>query len=164
MAALFRTITYATLFAGTLLICLPARLLSWAGISRPAGIGWPQIAGMLIGSAGVVIALWCVGVFVWSGRGTPAPFDPPRRLVTRGPYRVVRNPMYIGAMLALAGTALFYESALLAICFVVFLVAVNLFVLLYEEPTLWRKFGAEYGAYCLRVRRWRPGAGSRSGA
>lgn len=162
MAVLFRTITYATLFVGFLLIYLPARLLSWTGYVRPAAMEWPQIAGILIGGAGVVIALWCVGAFVWIGHGTPAPFDPPRTLVIRGPYRMVRNPMYIGAVLTVAGAALFYESASLAIYGGIFLLAAHLLVVFYEEPALRRKFGPEYEAYCLRVGRWLPRVGSRS--
>lgn len=159
MSVVFRAITYGTLFVGFLLICLPARLLSWAGIARPAAMAWPQIAGIVIGSAGVVVALWCVCAFVWIGKGTPAPFDPPRKLVIRGPYRFVRNPMYIGAALALAGAALFYGSMSLLIYGVLFLLAAHLFVVFYEEPTLRRNFGAEYEAYCHRVRRWWPRAG-----
>jgi protein-S-isoprenylcysteine O-methyltransferase Ste14 len=153
----FRAITYATLFIGFLLIYLPARVLSWSGIIRPAAIEWPQIMGMIVGSAGAVVALWCVSTFVWIGKGTPAPFDPPRRLVIRGPYRFVRNPMYMGAGLALAGAALFYESAPLLVYGGIFLFVSHLFVMLYEEPTLRRTFGAEYEAYCHRVRRWWPG-------
>ena len=64
-----------------------------------------QVAGMVIGAAGGMVALWCVLTFAVIGRGTPAPFAPPRRLVTRGPYRFVRNPMYIGIGLILAGAA-----------------------------------------------------------
>jgi len=93
---------------------------------------------------------------VWVGRGTPAPFDPPRRLVIRGPYRFVRNPMYVGAGLALAGAALFYESLPLLAYGGVFLLACHLFVLSYEEPTLKRTFGPDYEAYCHHVNRWRP--------
>jgi len=90
------------------------------------------------------------------GRGTPAPFDPPRRLVVVGPYRLVRNPMYIGASLALAGAALFYESwALLGYC-TVFALVMHLFVVVYEEPTLRTTFGGDYVRYCERVRRWWP--------
>ncbi|MDE3149506.1 MAG: isoprenylcysteine carboxylmethyltransferase family protein [Acidobacteriota bacterium] len=159
MSVVFRAITYGTLFVGFLLIYLPARLLSWAGIARPAAMAWPQIAGIVIGSAGAVVALWCVCAFVWIGKGTPAPFDPPRKLVIRGPYRFVRNPMYIGAALALAGAALFYGSMSLLIYGILFLLAAHLFVVFYEEPTLRRNFGAEYEAYCHRVRRWWPRAG-----
>ena len=60
--------------------------------------------------AGGALALWCILAFALVGKGTPAPFDPPRRLVVAGPYRYVRNPMYIGAGLALTGAAMFYGS------------------------------------------------------
>lgn len=159
MAALFRAMTYATVFAGVLLIYLPARLLAWAGVGRPAALDSPQIAGMVITCAGVALALWCIASFALIGHGTPAPFDPPQKLVIRGPYRYVRNPMYYGGALALGGAALYYESAALAVFTAGFLLAAHLFILLYEEPVLRRKFGAEYEAYCGRVRRWRPGVG-----
>ena len=157
MFVIVRAITYATLFIGLLLIYVPTRVLSWSGIVRPAVMEGPQITGMIIGSSGAVVALWCVFTFAWIGRGTPAPFDPPRRLVVRGPYRFVRNPMYIGAGLALAGAALFYESASLLAYGGIFLLAAHVFVVWYEEPTLRRIFGPEYEAYCRRVRRWWPG-------
>jgi protein-S-isoprenylcysteine O-methyltransferase Ste14 len=116
----------------------------------------PQIAGMLIAIAGVAIALWCVLTFAFLGKGTPAPFDPPRRLVTQGPYRFVRNPIYIGAGVALAGTALLYESLPLLGYTALFLLGAHLFVVLYEEPTLRRTFGQQYEVYRRRVRRWWP--------
>jgi len=97
MFVLVRTLTYAALFIGLVLIYAPARVLSWSGIVRPAAIELPQVAGMVIGAVGAAVALWCIFTFAFIGRGTPAPFDPPRRLVIRGPYRFVRNPMYIGA-------------------------------------------------------------------
>ena len=156
MFALVRAVTYAALFIGLVLIYVPARLLSWSGIVRPAAIEVQQVAGMVIGAAGAAVALWCVFTFTSIGRGTPAPFDPPRRLVIRGPYRFVRNPMYIGAGLALAGAALFYESLPLLGYTGFFFLATHLFVVWYEEPTLRRTFGQEYEAYCRQVRRWWP--------
>jgi len=156
MFVLARTITYAALFIGLVLIYLPARVLSWSGIVRPAAIAAPQIAGMVLGAAGAAVALWCVLTFAFTGRGTPAPFDPPRRLVVRGPYRFVRNPMYIGAGVALASAALFYKSWPLLGYAGLFLVVTHLFVLWYEEPTLRRTFGQEYEAYSAQVRRWWP--------
>ena len=158
MFVIFRAITYATLFIGFLLIYLPARVLASAGIVRPPVIAVPQIAGIVAGTIGAAVALWCIFTFATIGKGTPAPFDPPRRLVIRGPYRFVRNPMYIGATLALAGAALFYKSAPLLAYAAAFLVVCHLVVLVYEEPTLRRTFGADYEAYCQRVRRWWPAA------
>ena len=157
MSVIVRAITYATLFVGLLLIYVPTRILSWSGIVRPAAIEGPQITGIVIGTTGAVVALWCVFTFAWIGRGTPAPFDPPRRLVIRGPYRFVRNPMYIGAGLALAGAALFYESLSLLAYGGMFLFASHVFVVWYEEPTLRQTFGPEYEEYYRRVRRWWPG-------
>jgi len=160
MFVLVRTITYATLFIGLLLIYLPSRILAWSGIARPATYAWPQIAGLIVGAAGALIALACVSVFAIIGKGTPAPFDPPRRLVVRGPYRFVRNPMYIGAALAIAGAAVFYKSLALAAFVAGFLLVTHLFVVIYEEPTLRRTFGPDYSEYCLHVHRWQPSAGS----
>jgi protein-S-isoprenylcysteine O-methyltransferase Ste14 len=151
-----RAVTWAALFIGFLLIYLPGRLLSWSGIVRPAEIAAPQVAGMVIGAAGAAVALWCIFTFATIGKGTPAPFDPPRRLVIRGPYRFARNPMYIGAGLALASAALFYESLPLLGYAGLFLVAAHVFVVGYEEPTLRRTFGQEYEAYCRQVGRWWP--------
>ena len=154
---LIRAITYATLFIGFLLIFLPARVLSSSGITRPLVIGPAQIAGAVIGAGGALLALWCIATFIVIGRGTPAPFDPPRNLVLVGPYRWVRNPMYVGAALALAGAALFYESwALLGYC-AAFLLITHLFVVAYEEPVLRATFGDAYVRYCERVGRWWPG-------
>ena len=156
MFLLVRAITYSALFIGLLLIYVPSRLLAWSGIVRPSAIEVQQVAGMVIGAAGAAVALWCIFTFAAVGRGTPAPFDPPRRLVVAGPYRFVRNPMYLGAGLALAGAALFYESLPLLAYPVLFLLATHLFVVWYEEPALRQTFGQEYEAYCGRVRRWWP--------
>jgi protein-S-isoprenylcysteine O-methyltransferase Ste14 len=160
MFAIVRTITYATIFVGLLLVYLPARILAWSGIARPAVYAWPQIAGIAVATAGALIALSCLWAFAWIGRGTPAPFDPPRKLVVRGPYRFLRNPMYVGAGLAAGGAALFFESIQLLVFVALFLLATHLFVVLYEEPTLRRTFGPEYESYCRCVHRWWPSAGA----
>ena len=156
MFVLIRAITYAALFIGFLLVFLPARLLSSSGITRPPEIGFVQIAGAIIAAIGAAIALWCIFTFIFVGKGTPAPFDPPRRLVVAGPYKWVRNPMYIGAALALSGAALFYGSWALAGYCAVFLLVMFVFVVVHEEPALRRSFGDDYTRYCERVRRWLP--------
>ena len=156
MFVLVRAVTYAVLFIGFVLVFVPARVLSQAGISGPPALGVSQVAGILVGSLGAVTAVWCVLTFARVGKGTPAPFDPPRRLVVQGPYRYVRNPMYIGAALALAGGALVYQSLALFGYVAMFLLVTHLFVVWYEEPTLRNKFGEEYTAYCRRVSRWKP--------
>ncbi|HJY87060.1 MAG TPA: isoprenylcysteine carboxylmethyltransferase family protein [Candidatus Acidoferrales bacterium] len=123
------------------------------GIILPA---WTGFLGVILGMLGGILALVCAGAFIVRGRGTPAPFDAPREFVAVGPYRYVRNPMYIGGLTAIAGFALYLHSvSILLLCLVVFLL-VHLFVLFYEEPALRAKFGAGYEAYCRTVSRWVP--------
>jgi protein-S-isoprenylcysteine O-methyltransferase Ste14 len=156
MFVFFRAITYACLFIGFVLIYFPARVLAWAGVSPPAEIEWPQGVGLIVGTFGALIAIWCVLALARLGKGTPAPFDPPRKLVVRGPYRFVRNPMYIGATTALIGAAIFYRVAALTGFAALFFLTAHLFAVLYEEPTLKRSFGGEYDTYCRTVSRWLP--------
>ena len=111
---------------------------------------------MLVVVAGAALAIASVLTFAFLGKGTPAPFDPPRKLVIAGPYRWVRNPMYIGAGLVLLGAAMFYGSFGLALYTIVFWSMAHLFVLFYEEPILRKKFGSEYEAYTSSRRRWMP--------
>jgi protein-S-isoprenylcysteine O-methyltransferase Ste14 len=161
MFLLIRAFTYAVLLTGVLLIFLPARILLAVGILHPQALGAPQIAGMGVGAAAAAVVIWCVWNFAVIGRGTPAVFDPPRRLVVRGPYRYVRNPMYIGAALAVTGAAIFYESLALLAYASGFILLAHLFVIAYEERTLRKQFGDDYAGYCRRVRRWIPGVNAR---
>lgn len=156
MFVIVRTLVYAALFISVLLVYLPGRILDATGIVRPALLGPWQLAGAILCLGGAAIALACIATFAFVGRGTPAPFDPPRKLVVRGPYRIVRNPMYLGATIALLGAASFYQSWPLSLYAVAFLVVTHLFVLIYEEPTLRRMFGEEYDLYMRRVGRWWP--------
>ena len=154
MFVLVRAVTYATLFIGLLLVFVPARILERSGMVRPAQLGAVEYTGIVVAVAGWALALWCILTFALIGRGTPAPFDPPRKLVVQGPYRYVRNPIYLGAALTLCGAAFFYRSLALLAYMGVFLIATHIFVVWYEEPTLRRLFGAHYEAYRTRVGRW----------
>jgi len=156
MFALMRALTYSAIFIGFVLVFLPGRVLQWAGVTRPSVIGAAQITGAAIVVLGGILVVACVVSFALIGKGTPAPYDPPRRLVVRGPYRWVRNPMYWGAALALGGAALFYQSVALFAYALLFLVVMHALVLGYEEPTLRGSFGSEYEEYCRRVSRWLP--------
>ena len=117
---------------------------------------WLQPVGWVVLVPGTAIALSCVVVFVTRGRGTPAPFDPPRRFVAGGPYRYVRNPMYLGAILSLLGSGLAVGSPAIILLAGGFWLLAHTFVLVYEEPALERRFGAEYVRYRARVNRWLP--------
>jgi protein-S-isoprenylcysteine O-methyltransferase Ste14 len=123
------------------------------GVSLPAAT---QMPGAILMVVGATLGLACAGVFISRGRGTPAIFDAPRAFVAIGPYKFVRNPMYIGGLMLLMGFGLYERS--LSILFLALLLfpLVHLFVLLYEEPTLTRKFGSSYQEYCREVRRWVP--------
>jgi len=156
MFPLMRGLTYATLFISFVLVFLPAQVLERSGVTAPPDVGPAQALGAVAVVLGLSLAISCVLAFGIVGKGTPAPFDPPRRLVVRGPYRFVRNPMYIGAIVALSGASLFYESLALFGFTAVFALTVHLFVLFYEEPTLARLFGADYDEYHRHVRRWQP--------
>ncbi len=156
MFVLVRMITYVALFVSLVLIFVPAHLLTWTGFTPPPTLGLSQSAGAIIVLGCTLVVLWSVLTFAFIGRGTPAPFDPPRRLVIRGPYRFVRNPIYLSATVALGGAALYYGSLTLLGYAAIFILAAHLFVIWYEEPTLQRTFGQEYTAYCSRVRRWLP--------
>ena len=105
---------------------------------------------------GGVILLWSFWNFLIEGRGTPAPIDPPKKLVATGFYRYVRNPMYVGVLLILIGHFLWFKNVWLIVYTVVAFLIVHLFVTLYEEPTLKRKFGARYEEYLKKVPRWIP--------
>jgi len=113
---------------------------------------------MLLMVPGAVLVLACLGNFILRGQGTPAPFDPPLTFVPSGPYRYVRNPMYIGAALVLGGYGLWERSAAIVIFALVFLLVFHLFVVLVEEPGLERRFGESYIAYKRVVHRWLPRA------
>ena len=119
-------------------------------------LGFARYFGVLPILLGVSIYFWCAWDFTFVGRGTPAPIDPPKELVVRGLYRYVRNPMYIGILSILLGEALIFESRRLfgytAIAFIFY----YLIVVLYEEPTLRRKFRDSYQKYRQAVPRWLP--------
>ena len=156
MFTLVRALTYAIIFVGFLGVFLPSYILRWAGFTPPAAFGAPQIAGMVLGAAGAAFGLWCIFAFVFIGKGTQMPLDPPRHLVIRGPYTFVRNPMYVGAGFALIGAALYFQSRALVLYAAVLGLIVHLFVVFYEERVLAEKFGPEYEAYRRQVRRWLP--------
>jgi protein-S-isoprenylcysteine O-methyltransferase Ste14 len=91
------------------------------------------------------------------GKGTLSPFDPTRHLVIKGLYRYVRNPMYVGVMIVLAGEALWFESLNMVWYAVLVFLLFNLFIIFYEEPYLRREFGEQYDKYKAEVGRWIPG-------
>ena len=150
--AVLRALIVAPLFISLWTYFVPRWIIGAHAFDGPRPLGWIVVA------IGAAIGLPCVWEFAWRGLGTPAPFDPPRRLVISGPYRFVRNPMYVGMGIALIGEAIVYPNITwLMLATVVSLWAVvSVFIIEYEEPTLRRMFGADYEAYFRAVRRWIP--------
>jgi protein-S-isoprenylcysteine O-methyltransferase Ste14 len=115
-----------------------------------------DLLGLLLLVAGAALLATCIWEFGTRGRGTLSPVDPPKELVVQGLYRYVRNPMYLSVSTIVLGEALLARSLTLVLYWAIFFTAVNLFVILYEEPTLRRQFGESYERYTQRVGRWLP--------
>jgi protein-S-isoprenylcysteine O-methyltransferase Ste14 len=150
--ALLGTIVFVVVMPGTVIVLVPYWLTGW----RVAGTSIMRGTGAALVVAALPLFASFLGRFVWEGHGTPAPVAPTRRLVVGGPFRWTRNPGYIAVVALLLGQALLFGSAAVAVYAVAVGVAFHLFVLLYEEPTLRRTFGAEYDDYCRVVPRWVP--------
>ena len=152
---------FTVLVPGTVAVAVPWWILGRSGgASFESGmVAW---LGLAVIVAAAMVLLRCVIDFATRGRGTPAPIDPPRRLVIAGLYRWTRNPMYVAVLAMLLGESAAFSSFRLFLYSIAVFAAFELFVILYEEPALRRTFGDEYDEYCRRVPRWiAPRAGRR---
>ncbi len=118
--------------------------------------GQGNLSGLVILSFGLVILLCCVRDFYVSGKGTLAPWDPPKHLVTVGLYRYVRNPMYVGVFFILLGWAISTASPLIFGFTVCLFIGFYFRVKTHEEPWAEKMFGAEWQQYKSHVPRWLP--------
>lgn len=155
----------ASLFLKNLLFTLivPGFIAGWVPLrvfERRAR--WPeswaefQFTGAALCVLGFLVYLYCQWLLATRGQGTPAPIDPPKRLVHRGPYKWVRNPMYLAVFTVVAGEAVFLRSSHITVYFTCLVCAVHVYVLLFEEEALRRRFGAMYEDYRRDVPRWLP--------
>jgi protein-S-isoprenylcysteine O-methyltransferase Ste14 len=110
--------------------------------------------GLPVIAAGTVLLIWCARDFHVRGRGTLAPWAPPRSLVRTGPYQMSRNPMYVAVLTVVAGWAMWFSSRTLLIYAAGLAIAFHLRVLLYEEPRLRQAFPGEWSDYVKAVPRW----------
>ena len=146
---------------GTALVYIPGAMLwlvaeSGAAISL-AGLARPRFwFALVLGASGLALAVWTVRLFRTVGEGTAAPWAPPKRLVVRGPYRHVRNPMITSVLLMLGAESLFFGSWHLAGWMLVFLLGNAVYFPLVEERALERRFGDAYRLYKANVPRWIP--------
>jgi protein-S-isoprenylcysteine O-methyltransferase Ste14 len=148
-----KALLFTLVAPATVALWVPLWLLGWSFPPPAFPLQWLGLLPIALGTASY---LWCVWNFAARGRGTPAPIDPPRTLVVQGLYRWVRNPMYVGIGLVLAGETLLFGSASLLLYTLLVLLACHLFVVFYEEPTLRWRFGRAYEDYCRAVPRWVP--------
>jgi protein-S-isoprenylcysteine O-methyltransferase Ste14 len=141
---------------GTVAGWVPWLISRWTFDAPFFGLAGTRVIGVVVTGLGVAILVDCFSRFAIQGRGTPAPVLPTERLVVRGLYRHVRNPMYLGVVSTILGQAmLFGERSLLWYGALVWF-AFHAFVLCYEEPTLRTRYGGEYEMYLAAVRRWLP--------
>ena len=153
MKLAIKNILFTIFVPGTVAVWLPYWWY-WGRSEIETG-GWRWL-GYLFIALGAAIYASTVWNFAKTGRGTPAPIDAPKKLVVSGLHRYVRNPMYIGVLLALLGELLLFPSRQFLVYITGFFIAVNIFVLAYEEPVLTRQFGEEYDHYRRTVPRWIP--------
>ena len=151
-----RSLLWVVLFPGFFAGYIPWRYFGLASVSIDV-TRVDHVAGVVTTGAGVLLLAACVVEFARRGRGTLSPADPPRELVVSGLYRYVRNPMYLAVTAIVLGEVLLTRSTDLALYWVIWFAAVNVFVMFYEEPALRAQFGDSYDAYTRRVGRWIPG-------
>lgn len=152
MSLALRNIVFTVVVPGVAAVWIPWRILTRGG-ARPEPAAWYAVAVIAAGGA---LYLTCVSLFAVVGRGTPGPWDAPRRFVGVGPYRYVRNPIYVAALLVVLGEAWLFLSPALLLYAGAMAAFFHLFVIGYEEPTLRRTFGATYEEYLRTVPRWIP--------
>ncbi len=149
-----RSLLFTLVIPGSATVWIPWLILAHR---VPSNLTAPlAVLGLVLMAAGAALYSSCLWGFVFSGRGTPAVWDPPVVFVSKGPYRFVRNPMYLAIVSILLGEALFFRSTILAWMAFGFAVGFHLFVVFYEERTLKQRFGASYERYCFQVSRWLP--------
>ena len=153
-----RNIVTNLLYYGVTLAGLPWAVLyieDSLGLDRE-GVASLRIVAVALALAGLTLQLWCITLFQRIGRGTPSPLLPPRQLVLAGPYRWLRNPMNMGEVAVFLALAAWFGSRALAAYALLAWLAFHMFVVLYEEVGLARRFGGRYETYRREVGRWIP--------
>ena len=158
-----RSVFFTIVVPGSVAVLVPYLIVSRGGAASLGRWTPVQFLGLVPVVVGAAMLVRCIWDFAAKGRGTLAPIDPPKQLVVQGLYRYVRNPMYLGVLVLLLGQTVFFESIVLLQYTLVWFIVVHLFVVLYEEPSLRRRFGDSYERYRRSVHRWvptRPAGGS----
>jgi protein-S-isoprenylcysteine O-methyltransferase Ste14 len=158
---LARGLILATASALVLALALGAFWLDGRlSLRLPAALRWPGLAAL---ACGLALIAWAEVTLLRVVRSTGAFGDPPGTLVAQGPYRHVRNPIYIGAFGVLLGLSWWRSSPTLLVLALGFLPVMHLFVTRSEEPATRRRLGAQYDDHLRRVPRWLPRLNRRVG-
>ena len=153
---IFRWIKAIVLLPLNALVFIPAVIVWASGERLSVAGGWRLSTGVVLLAAGLSLALWTMALFNRIGKGTAAPWDPPKKLVVAGPYRHVRNPMLTSVFIMLIAEVLLTGSTAVAVWFAVFLCVNMLYFPLVEEKELLRRFGDDYARYKANVPRYIP--------
>ena len=138
-------------------VVIPAALLWFGGFAYTKPPLALSVAGYALAPLGLALAVWTCGLFHIIGKGTAAPWNPPKRLVIWGPYRFVRNPMIISVLMMVAAEAALFNSWPIAAWSLAFWAANQFYYFpKIEEPKLLARFGEDYAEYKRHVRRWIP--------
>lgn len=152
--ALLGSAVFFLIAPGTVVGLIPWLITGWTRADGAASIS--AYIGMLLIALGVAGLVESYVRFALEGGGTPAPVAPTKRLVVKGLFRWVRNPIYLSVLIAIIGQALYFMSIGLVWYAAAVWIAVHLFVVFFEERRLRREFGDQYGAFCKNVPRWIP--------
>ena len=147
------SVLFLLIAPGTVAGLIPWAITGWDSTGPWLGL---ELLGLVLIATGVGVLLHAFARFALEGIGTPAPVAPTERLVVRGLYRYVRNPMYLAVAATIIGQALLLGRPILLAYALAFMAVVAAFVKLYEEPTLSRRFGSEYDEYRRAVPGWHP--------
>jgi protein-S-isoprenylcysteine O-methyltransferase Ste14 len=139
---------------GTVAGVVPLLVTGWRRPGDP--VPWVDAVGWLLVLPGAAVLIHAFGAFAWHGRGTPSPTAPTEWLVVVGAYRHVRNPMYLAVLAVVLGQVLLFASWGLFTYLVILGLTMNVFVHIYEEPTLREDHGPAYEVFCANVPRWVP--------
>jgi len=157
---LFRHLLSIAILPFTVAVLVPVWIARRNAVVPALGRSFGDVALQVIGvplfAVGLLLFAASLRRFVTEGEGTLAPWDPPRRLVVRGPYRFVRNPMISGLIFVLFSEALLLLSRHHAEWAATFLLINLIYIPLLEEPMMVARFGDDYREYCRHVGRILP--------
>jgi protein-S-isoprenylcysteine O-methyltransferase Ste14 len=153
---LWRWIKTIVLLPFSVLVVVPAVILYFSDYDLKIQNTYGMVIGIFLLVIGLFLASWTMRLFAEIGKGTAAPWDPPKKLVVAGPYCYVRNPMITSVLIMLIAESLLLESLYIFGWFIVFFLGNTVYFPFFEEKDLEKRFGEDYWQYKCNVPRWIP--------